>query len=602
MTNSIPARPKHLQRSARILLATLLLLVTAAGGAPMRAAAQGSSSVRIAITQTDKNWTPYTYQTGYPGYNVLTLMYDTLLWHDKDNNLVPWLASEYKVSPDGLTVDVTLRENVKWHDGQPLTAEDVKFTYDYILEFNHGRFTPEVKGIVDTTTVTAPNKVAFRLKKPFAPFLSAPLGDVTILPKHIWDGIRETYPSTKGEQGLAVGSGPYKMVEYVPDKQYRLVANPDHFMGKPTVDELVLPIIPASSAQVLALRGGDVDAVAANLAPELVKELGSAPGIKVSTGVDYTTTAVTMNASKPPFDQPKFRQAVGYATDVDGLVGQVLAGFGTPGSPGFVHPDSPFYKKGLRHEFDLTRAGSLLDELGYRERDADGTRRAADGKPLQFEILANSGNPIEVRTAEVFGSMLGKAGIKASVVALTGAAKAARTGGFGGQSPERDFDFNMSGATAPVQDDPDRLRTILETWSPTNANLNAGKWSNPRFDELLRNASSELDPDRRKGVLSQLQDVIADDRPNVVLYYRNGGYAYRTEAYDSWVYVKGKGILDKVSFLPASAAGAKPPAAAGGQEGGGSGGGSSVVLLVLAGAAVAAGALFVWRRKGAERE
>ncbi len=600
----VRSRPPRRRPIQVAVVAALVLAVVSGSVASTGVDAQAPGRVRIAITQNDKNWTPYTYQTGYPGYNVLTIMYDTLLWHDKDNKIVPWLASDYKVSPDGLTVDVTIRDNAKWHDGRPLTADDVKFTYDYILQFNHGRFTPEVKGIVDTTTVTAPNKVAFRLKRPFAPFLTAPLGDVTILPKHIWEGISENYPSPKGEQGLAVGSGPYKMVEYVPDKQYRLVANPDYFMGKPAVEELVLPIIPDSNAQILALRGGEVDAVASNLAPELVKELGNAPGIKVATGVDYTTSAVTMNASKAPFDQPKFRQAVGFATDVEGLVSQVLAGFGTPGSPGFVHPDSPFYKKGLRHEFDLAKANSLLDELGFREKDPDGTRRSADGKVLQFGVLANSGNPIEVRTAEVFGSMLGKAGIKATVISLTGAAKAARTGGFGGQNPDRDFDFNMSGATAPVQDDPDRLRTILETWTPQNPTLNAGKWSNPQFDELLRRASSELDQSKRLELLGELQEIITNDRPNVVLFYRNGAYAYRTGAYDDWAYVKGKGIVDKVSFLPASAAGREQPAARGAEEGGGSDGGSQTGLLVavLAVAALAGGGLFLRRRKGAEQE
>ena len=599
----VRSRPKPRRRPVQVAVATALVLAATSCLASTRVDAQAPRTVRIAITQNDKNWTPYTYQTGYPGYNVLTFMYDTLLWHDKDNNLVPWLASEYKVSPDGLTVDVTIRDNAKWHDGRPLTADDVKFTYDYILEFNHGRFTPEVKGIIDTTTVTAPNRVAFRLKRPFAPFLSAPLGDVTILPKHIWERIRENSPSPKGEQGLAVGSGPYKMVEYVPDKQYRLVANPDYFMGKPAVEELVLPIIPDSNAQILALRGGEVDAVAANLAPELVKELGNAPGIKVATGVDYTTSVVTMNASKAPFDQPKFRQAVGFATDVDGLVSQVLAGFGRAGSPGFVHPDSPFYKKGLRHEFDLAKANSLLEELGFTEKAPDGTRRSADGKVLQFGILANSGNPVEVRTAEVFGSMLGKVGIKATVIALTGAAKAARTGGFGGQNPDRDFDFNMAGATAPVQDDPDRLRTLLETWTPESANLNAGKWSNPRFDELLRRASTELDQSKRLELLGELQEIITNERPNVVLYYRNGAYAYRTGAYDDWVYVKGKGIVDKVSFLPASSAGGEQPAARGAEGSGGSDGGrTGLVVAVLAVAALAGGGLLLLRRQGAEQE
>lgn len=535
----------------RILTALVACLVAATLGAARTVSAQPGTTVRMAITQSDKNWTPYTYQTGYPGYNVLTLMYDTLLWHDKNNKVIPWLAQDYEFSPDGLTLDLTLRDGVKWHDGRPLTADDVKFTYDYIQEFNHGRFTPEVKGILDSVTVVSPNKVTMKLLQPSASFATAPLADVTILPKHVWENIREPYPSAKAEQGLAVGSGPYKMTSYDPDKQYRLVANPDYFMGKPAVDEIILPIIPDANAQILALRGGEVDAVAPNLPPELVKELSSAPGLKVATGPDYTTSAITMNSAREPFSQTKFRQAVGFAIDVDELVRTVLAGFATPGSPGWVHPESPFYKKGLRHEFSHAKANGLLDELGYSSRDSNGTRQSPAGRKLEFEILANSGNPIEVRTAEVVGSMLGRVGIKASVVALAGSAKAARTGGFGGQNPDRDFDFNMSGATAPVQDDPDRLRTIFETWNPTTPNLNSGKWSNPQFDSALRTQSRELDRTKRQPFIDQMQDILATERPAVVLYYRNGAYAYRTAAYDRWVYVRGKGTVDKVSFVSA---------------------------------------------------
>jgi peptide/nickel transport system substrate-binding protein len=556
------------------------------------AAAQQSPLVRIAITQNDKNWTPYTYQTGDPGYNVLTLLYDTLLWHDKDNNLIPWLAKDYKISADGRTVDVTLRDNVKWSDGQAMTADDVKFTYDYILEFNHGRFSPEVNGVLASTVVNGPDKVSFNLKTPFAPFLTAPLADVPIMPKHVWENIREVYPSVKGEQGLAIGTGPYKMVEYTPDKQYRLVANPDYFMGKPAAAEIDLQIIPDSTAQVLALRAGEVDAMAANLAPELVKELATAPGLNVLTGPGYTSSALTFNVTRPPFDSVRFRQAVANAIDVDGLVAQVLQGVGVAGSPGYVHPDNPFYKKGLRHEFNLVKANATLDEIGYRNKDSDGIRKSDAGKRLEFEILASSASPIEVRTAEVVGTMLAKAGIKTSVTALTGAAKAARTGGFGGQTPDRDFDMQMTGLTAPAQDDPDRLRTALETWTPAAPNLNSGKWSNPQFDAALQAESTELDPVKRMAVINQMQDIIANDRPNVVLYYRNGGYGVRPAAYANWVYVRGKGIVDKVSFVaPQSPSGTNPTAAAPSTSKSGGSGRGAVVAVVVVLALVAGGAL-----------
>ncbi len=529
----------------RVLPVVSLIALLGALALPPAVRAQSPSTLRMAISQDDKNWTPYTYQTGYPGYPVLTLFYDTLLWHDKNNEVIPWLAEEFKVSADGLAIDVVLRDGATWHDGRPVTSDDVKFTYDYIQEFNHGRFTPQVKGVVDSVTTDGPQRATFRLKEPKASFLTAPLADVAILPKHIWEGIRENYPSKKGEQGLAVGSGPYKMVEHQPDKFYRLEANASYFMGKPAVDQLTLQVIPDFNAQVLALRSGEIDVVARNLTPELVRELGNAPGIKVATGPDYTTAALVMNTSRSPFDQVKFRQAVASAVDVDDIVRSVLAGFGTPGSPGYVHPESPFYKKGLRHELNLTRANALLDEAGFGTRDQDGIRRSTDGKRLEFEILTANIDPIRVRAAEVVGSQLAKVGIKASVLSLTSAAVAERTGGFGGQIAERNFDFLMSGATAPVQDDPDRLRTVLQT----GANLNAGKWSDERFDAALAAQSGELDRAKRLPKLHEMQDLIATERPVVVLYYQNGGYAYRTAAYDDWTYVKGKGIVDKVSFV-----------------------------------------------------
>ena len=590
------------QTIRKVTIGAAMVALTALAAVPV--AAQAPTTVRMAITQNDKNWTPFTYQTGYPGYNVLTLMYDTLLWHDASNRVIPWLASDYQFSPDGLTVDVTLRDGVKWHDGRPLTADDVKFTYDYIQEFNHGRFTPQVKGIVESTTVTGPGRLSFRLSQPSAAFATAPLADVTILPKHVWENIREPYPSVKGESGLAMGSGPYRMAEYNVDRQYRLVANPDYFMGKPRVDEIILQIIPEANAQVLALRGGEVDAVASNLSHELVRELSGAPGIRVVTGPDFTTSALTMNTARPPFDQVKFRQAVGFAIDVEDLVRTILGGLGTGGSPGFVHPESPFFKRGLRHEFNLGRANALLDELGYTGRDGS-TRQSTTGSKLEFQILATSTNPIEVRTAEVVGAMLEKVGIKASVEALTSAEKTARTGGFGGQNPDRNFDFQMTGPTPPTQDDPDRMRTLFETWTPGAPNLNSGKWSNRRFDELLKLQAAELDPARRLTIVAEMQDVLATERPNVILYYRNGGYAHRTAAYTGWVYVTGKGTVDKLSFVspPQQAAPAGDDEAAAAPDDDGGGGGAGVAVAVVAGAAVVGGlALLARRRKGVEQE
>lgn len=554
-----------------------------------------SPGLRIAITRDDKNWTPYTYQTGYPGPQVLALMYDALLWHDKEGKPVPWLASGYSVRPDGRAIDVTLREGVTFQDGRPLTADDVKFTYEYVQQYTHGRFTPEVSSL-DTVSTAGALSVTFNLKEPSAAFIST-LMDVPILPKHLWEGIRENYPSEKASQGLPVGSGPYKMVEYQPDKVYRFEANPTYFRGRPAVPEITLQVMPELNAQILALRTGEVDLVATNLPAELSREMQGTAGVRVATGSDYTTTLLFLNTTRYPFDQIAVRQAIGFAVDSDDLVRSVLAGSGTAASPGYIHPESPLHDRNLRHEFNLAKANALLDEGGFRQRDEDGTRRSADGRRMEYQILVSSADPVQVRTAEVLGSHLARVGIKASPLALTAAAVSARVGGAGGQSQERDFDLNIRAAGPGIQDDPDRLRIFFETGAPQNV----GKWSNARFDAVLRAQAQELDPARRAALVHQMENLLATERPAVVLYYRSGAYAFRPSAFDGWVYVQGRGILDVLSFVPATEAEASNPPTAATADGGS---GSTPVVVAVGGGLAVAGIVvaLIRRRSRGEQE
>jgi peptide/nickel transport system substrate-binding protein len=151
----------------RLAIIGLLVAITAlppAGNAQSR-------SLRVAITHDEGTLNPYTYQSGYPGWLLMTLVYDTLFYPDLDNVPRPWIVRDTKVSADGKTWTLTLRPNLRWHNGRALTAEDVKFTYEYVKKFPHPRWTPEVRDIESIET-PSPQMVVLRLRAPYVDFLA----------------------------------------------------------------------------------------------------------------------------------------------------------------------------------------------------------------------------------------------------------------------------------------------------------------------------------------------------------------------------------------------------------------------------------------------
>ncbi|MEN9222458.1 MAG: ABC transporter substrate-binding protein, partial [Thermostichus sp. BF3_bins_97] len=161
-----------------------------------------SPELRIAINRDESTLQPYTYVTGYPGWNLLNLIYDTLFILDAENQPQPWLVESMQVSEDGKTYTLKLKEGVKWQDGETLTSADVKFAYEFYKDNRHSRWTPPMRSIAQIDTPD-PQTVVFNLESANAGFVYQPLADVPIIPQHIWQGT--TDPKTLETR---VGSGP----------------------------------------------------------------------------------------------------------------------------------------------------------------------------------------------------------------------------------------------------------------------------------------------------------------------------------------------------------------------------------------------------------
>ena len=528
---------------SRLLLVAALLWSGAAG-------AQADPPLRLAITGDEGTLTPYTYVTGYPGYELMTLIYDQLFLMDEALVPRPWLAAGLEVVDDVAYV-LTLREGVRWHDGEPFTADDVAFTIGYYQTHPLGRFTTSANRVIDVQ-VDGESSITLTLAGPDATFVEAALADLPMLPRHLWQDVDE--PRT---MAVAIGTGPYRLVEARSEQYYRLEANPDFWGPPPALGAIVAPIVRDETTTFQALLAGEIDAAVRPVPAGSVAALQSRPDLAIAQGSGFATTLLILDVTRPGLDDLAVRRVIAGAIDYGRLVDLLLLGFGTVGTPGFLHPDNPFANPATAEPPRLspTEARGVLRDAGYLER-ADGTFAFADdgaangaaaGAPLAFELLAPANNPTRLRAAELIAQDLAAAGIAVTVRSLESEALTQRAWPDFDVSKGRSYDLAIFGWSAPINARAN-LRGLLHG-DPAKGTLNLAGYDDPEVNDLADRAVATVDTDARRAVLWTLQERMARDVPLVPLFYQDGVYAYRPAAYDGWSYMAGQGILHKRSFL-----------------------------------------------------
>lgn len=441
---------------------------------------------------------------------------------------------------DPATWEVKVRDGVEWHDGEPFTAEDVKFTFDYFLEAPTGRWTHHISEVPHVEEVEVVDEKTLRLGCAYpCPFLGpVTLADIPILPEHVWEGVED--PATFAE--LPVGTGPYKLVDYSSEQGYRFEANADYFAGKPLVDDLAMPIIEDPTATFTALRSGELDAAARTVPPELVEEFENSQAIELATTDPLQFDELRLNFEREPFDVPEFRRALSLAVDREALVETILLGQGRPGTNGYPHPDSPWTNPENEQPFDRDEAGRILDELGFTDGDGDGIRETPEGDPLEFTIKVSGASPSQVRASELVAEQFAEVGVRAEVQTLDPASMEALF-------DSRDFDISLGTITAHGVADPTQF--IMSHRSGYLWGLPEVPY--PEMEALIEEWMQTETIEERTEVSFEMQELFNSQPTSIVLYYPEEHWAYRPEAYDKWAESPGYGIVHKWSFLPEEA-------------------------------------------------
>jgi peptide/nickel transport system substrate-binding protein len=447
----------------------------------------------------------------------------------------PWLA-ESAEQLDPTTWRVKLRAGVTWHDGRPFTAEDVKFTFESYRDGAPNRHTHHVSEMprIERIEVLDPHTVRFACAYPCPTLGRITLADLPILPKHIWETVQEPQKFN----ALPVGTGPYRPVEYQADHFYRFRANEQYFVGRPVVDELVMPVLKDPSSTFTALRTGQVDAAAREMPPELLAEFKRLPDLKVVSTSPLSIVELRLNFERPPFDRPEFRRALSLAINRQALVDTVLLGQGRPATQGYPHPDSPWTNRELRAPYDPDQARQLLDGLDFADRDGDGVRETVEGQPLRFALKVAATEPTWTRAAELVARQVADIGMTLSVVTLDPGAVSALF-------RSRDFDLALSDIGPHGVADPDQFIMSHRSGYLWKAGL-----PYPALDALWEQWRQATTVEERKRLSFQMQHLFNQQPTSIALYYPEEHWAYRQAAFGGWAESPGYGIVHKWSLLP----------------------------------------------------
>ncbi len=591
--------------------AVLVVLIVGLTGATS-AGAQGESGedekvvFRIGSSNDIDGFNPFKI-VEIPSYEVMSLTYDLLVdFSPKDSSPAPGLADSWETSDDGLTWTFHLNKDARWHDGKPVTSEDVAYTFRRILDEEQGLYIDYVRQIEKIET---PDKhtVVFETKDPSVQMLSML---VYILPKHIWEDVPAE--ETKSfENSPAIGSGPFQAVEWKEGQSVRLEANPDYFRGAPHIDEIIFQLYDNDDTMVQALKNGEVDYIQ-GIPINLFKSLENQEGIETNSAPDPGFTELGFNLYEPSpeaieeFGAPKtstgnpalldplVREAINWSIDEEDLNRKILQGEGIPGST-LVPPALARYHLKLDESeiqgFDIERSKELLEQAGWRDTNGDGTVDK-DGEELELRLFVRSEDKDSVTAGQFIEDWFEEAGIgletKAiSDTALTDAIYAA------------DYDMFIWGWGSDP--DPDFILSVLTCdqfmgWSDTF-------WCNEDYSRMYQEQKTQLDIEERAATIKEMQRIAYEENPYVIFYYDNQTEAWRTDEFEGWTKTPTAADPGQVAFTfttktylnlqPLSSDGA----------GGGEGGGTSPLLyILLAGVAIAliAGVVAFLRRGSAE--
>lgn len=533
------------------LVLLLLLLVAGCGTSPTAAPGAGPATAGSATSG------PVTLRVGWPGspdtlnpgtgilaeaYVIYDMVYNTLYKLQFDGTFQLDVAESAEVSEDGKLWTFKIRQGIHFHDGEPMTAADVAFSLNLYMAHEDFPYLNFYTIYFESVEATDDTTVVLTLSEAI-PNLESQLLALYILPEHIWSQYSEGNAAAEFENLAMIGTGPFKMKEYKQNEFVYLVANEEHFANPPKVNELIFQTFGNEDALVQALVTGQVDMIT-EMPNTAVPVLRRTENVKVVSGppLGPSVRDIIFNQLAPENCPPEdgkctghpalrdrnVRLALAHATDKQNIIDVAMLGLAQPGLTLVASGQAYWYNNALQdYAFDIAKANQILDDAGYKDTDGDGVREMPDGsRPLTFRLQWPNDIPEAPRIAEILGQTWGQIGVKtepqaADPDALTTAC-----------CPAFDFDIMIWGwSWGP---DPNEPLGVMRTDQIPTGSSETG-YANPAYDALYDQQAVELDREKRRAIVFQMQEMVFNDVVYIIPYYQDTVQAYRTDRFTGWV-------------------------------------------------------------------
>lgn len=440
--------------------------------------------------------------------DIAQIIYGGLLKYDATANLKNDLAESYEISADKMLYTFHLRPDALWHDGQPLTAEDILFTVNLITDPAYksplrGNWQGIETTLVDDRTIT------FGVKNPYAGLLNN--FTFGILPKHIWETISPDQFPLADVNLEPIGSGPYKYASYQKDSSgniisFKLAANPSYYAGKPYIAKMTFNFYPDDSSILEAYNKKEIMGIS-GLSPQKTNQIKLQQSTSLHKFSIPRYFAVFLNQTKSiPLANDEVRFALSYATNREEIINKVLNGNGTPiYSP--ILPGMIGYSDELeKRQFDLEKANKILDDNGW-PRGEDGVR-SKNGVVLEIDFVTADWDELR-QTAEMVKEQWEKIGarINLNILSISDIQQ--------NHIRPREYEALLFGQVLGADPDPYSFWHSAEKKDP---GLNLSLFSNDKADALIESGRAEFDQEKRAAIYKEFQQIIAAEAPAIFLY------------------------------------------------------------------------------------
>lgn len=425
------------------------------------------------------------------------LIVETLVQTNKDFSLSPGLASSWK-QLDNYTWEFTLRDDVKFHDGTDMTAEDVKFSLERAIRKN-----VNVESMLDVASIEAEDKHTLLIKtNKFNAILPGALHyPCTAI-------INSNSVDENDDIVTPIGTGPYKFESF--DEQTNVltvVRNDQWWNGEAGLDRMVIRGMPDPNTRAMAIESGEID-FTVDVPYSETDRLDAIDGINVEKCLVPRLYKMDLNLHNPALNDTRVRQAISYAIDRESIVENILYNVGEAASGPFL-PDMVWSNKSLEvYQQNYTEADKLLTEAGWVDTDGDGIRDR-DGQKLELSLLTYSTRPGLPPMAEAITSQLGEIGIAVTTEVM-------EYGAITERREQGDWDMCLAAYTLAMVPDP---QPILTSWYGTNGTDNWPGYSNPQVDALIAEASNITDLDQRYAKFNEVESIVYDEQPMILVAY-----------------------------------------------------------------------------------